>query len=284
MTSKLLYEATTEAIASLEYKMEHPELFRPVDTGIPSLNKAVGGIIPGTYVAILGKAKVGKTTVMNHFATMIASAQRGRVNYNTLEELQQALAIRSLTRLTTKTTREHIRDLVLEEEHFEELRKVNEMLKDVDMYLEDRAFRMSDIIASALKEEAKWVVVDYAQLLEDGGAKNEQELQVNTGKQIMKARNEHGLTFVVAYQLNEDGKIHGSRAAYKDADLVLQINEVKGANNEVIQGSLEIEVLASRQAASYSRHEVAANMAHGRIQEVPKVSVKDMFEGEDTDA
>src|SRR5512140_1393663 len=92
-------------IDTLEKQSEHPELFRPVSTGIDKLDEAIGGIAPGMYIALGGSAKVGKTTVAVHLAVKLALSERGKVGIFSLEELDTQAAARMLARETFEVNR-----------------------------------------------------------------------------------------------------------------------------------------------------------------------------------
>jgi replicative DNA helicase len=275
MTGQKLVAVAQQAIDELEEKQKNPELYRPVKFNIPELDRIVGGVIQPSYVVIGGSAKVGKTAFAVHTANVIASVGRGSVKYYSLEELRKQVAVRSLTRLTTVVNRTNIRDLTLTSEHFVELRRAVEGLKNVDMWLEDSIYNADAIIKDMKETGIQIGVIDYLQLMEGGHPGQKENERFDTiSRMFVQARNKYNLTFIVIYQLNDEGKAFGTRSVYKDADLILQVVPMYDNDDEIIPGKLYIEVLPSRQAEGNAKVEVAFSGAHSRIK--PMVNLEDI--------
>lgn len=277
MSLKKIDIAAKETVANLRTQKANPDLYKPIDTGIHELNMAIGGMPNKAYIAIGGKEGVGKTAVIMHLMTNLALAGRGKVLHFGLEEVEEETAIRALTRQSATVDRTMIRDLTLEEEHFQELERISKTLERVDLYTEDAIFTMEQIIRVAIEQQAYYVAIDYLQLAADRYGKNEAERLTAISRQIVQARNKYGIGFLVAFQLNEKGSAFGSRSVYKDANLVIQIEEVKDENKEIVPGVLDLVIKKSRISGKL-RCTVNFSGAYSRITDVINISVQNMFD------
>ena len=270
ITSSQIGKLSHETLAEMRLQQEHPELYRPIKWNITKLDRATGGILEGSYVVIGGKWKSGKTTVAQNIATVLGTAKRGLVLYYLLEEMKKQMAVRSMTRLSPTITRTHIRNVELDEDMFKELDMAANMLDSVNMEVDDGLTRVKDIIATAIERGARWVVIDYFQLLMDPVGRQENERLDAISRMIMEARNKHGITFIVVYQLNDKGKAYGSRAVYRDADMILEISKGEEENTgEEIPGTMFVDVLPGRSCPGGAHVEISFSGAHSRIMDRP---------------
>lgn len=266
------------AIKDLEMKQQHPEKYRPISFEIEELTNAIGGIVLPSYVAVGGPAKTGKTTVLTHIAQLVAMARRLvvrngipdqplKVFYFHLEELKNQFAYRMLTMGDdVTTTRTMIRDLTLTEENFTELHARQQQLDEIEIYMCDNVFTVDKMIEICLREGAQVMVIDTINLADDGSnIQNEAQRLSTTSQKLIAARNNHGLTSLVAYQLNDDGKALNSRALYRDPDLILEISVPRDSSKEIIDGQLTIEVKPSRQGKANVKVNVAFSGDNNRI-------------------
>ena len=141
-------EVGSRVISDLEQRQKHPELYRPIPFGITQLTESAGGIVMPSYIAIGGGAKIGKTALAIHMAHIIGAAGRGTVTFYTLEETQWQVGVRSLTKLTTSVNRNHIRDLVINENGFKELKEANSKLEKLDYYVENKIQTAEAVLAA----------------------------------------------------------------------------------------------------------------------------------------
>jgi replicative DNA helicase len=259
-------------------KMEHPELYRPISTNIQALDNVIGGITEETLIYIGGAHKTGKTALAQHFATCVASAKRGKVVYFQLEESKRQMAVRSMTRLTTHTDRTVFRDLSIQEHNWQELETAARQLDPVNLWFDDQVFKAEQIIATAAKLEAKYVVVDYLQLLGDFPDMKEAERLSAVSRKFVEARSKQHATYIVVYQLNEKGKAHGTRAVYKDADIALEIKPaIEKVTGSAVDGILAIDIVASRISGGvHGKIEVAFSGAHSRITDIVSIDINDI--------
>lgn len=257
---------------------KNPEKYRPIKTCLTEIDKAIGGFLEGTFCVIGGQWKSGKSTFAQHIATILGVAGRGKVRYYLLEEMRKAFAIRSLTRITTKVTRTDIRDLTLSDEDLDELDKAAKMLDFVDLDVDDSISTIAEIIEEAVRDGIQWVVIDYFQLLMDQSNKKENERLDAISRMIVNARNTHGITFIVVYQLNDKGTAYGSRALYRDADIILEV-EVgqEERTDEEVPGTMLAKALRGRShKKTNDKMEIAFSGAHSRVMDMPTFDAENL--------
>jgi len=263
---KHIGDITRTVIDNLKIKQSDPGKYGPIPSGLVKYDAIFSGISEGQYICIGGKAKIGKTTFLLHLAMTVASSGRGRVHYYTLEELQEQMGIRSMAMLSTKTNRDMIKDLMLTDDNFKDLEVQHEVLKQVDLYVDDMITDPDLIIAKAIEEDAAFVFIDYMQLMIEVQSK-EQNFQMwdNISRKFVKARNKTGITFVIAYQIGDNNKAYGTRSLYRDADLIVEVEKaLDSITKEEIPGELILHVQRSRVAQENSCT-VCFSGVHGRL-------------------
>jgi len=272
MALKRVDEITRSVIDETRRKQEHPEDFRPIKTNLEDLDKIIGGITEDDYVVIGGKFKTGKTALALHIATAIATSKRGRVDYYCLEERQAQIGIRSLVRLTEKTDKTTMRQLLLQEEHFNELEIAQKMLADgkVDLWLEDVEFTVEKIIETTIKNKARFLVIDYLQLLQSSRrGKDDYTRWDAISAQFLRARNEHSLCSIVVYQIGKSGEAYATSAIYRDADIIIEIERKKDIVTEKdLEEFIHVNVRRSRVCAG-DECDISFSGAHSRVGNVP---------------
>ena len=270
-------EVGSRVISDLEQRQKHPELYRPIPFGITQLTESAGGIVMPSYIAIGGGAKIGKTALAIHMAHIIGAAGRGTITFYTLEETQWQVGVRSLTKLTTSVNRNHIRDLVINENGFKELKEANSKLEKLDYYVENEIRTAEVIIAKAKKDGDKFIIVDYLQYLEDKVGKNEVERLREVSKMFVRARNNDKLTSIVIYQLGDSGKADYTRSVYKDADLIIEVYPaIDTVTDTPKPGQLWLQILDSRQTERTKKIPVSFEGAHNRITDMPSIDLNTM--------
>jgi hypothetical protein len=226
-----------------------------------------------------GPHKSAKTTLALQLAMVLSL--KGRTDYFQLEEIKSGMGTRALVHGTKFTDRTMIRDLNLAEGHFRDLEGSQHMLKTTDLWVEDAVNSAKDVIAIADRDNARFTIVDYLQLMTDNGRQiNESTRLESISRQFITGRNAAAnagkkRTFIVVYQMNEQGKAHGSRTVYKDCDGALEIvptvDKVRG--NEEVDGSIDIHILPGRVWVGGYTITLAFNGAHSIIKDVPMLDL-----------
>lgn len=267
---KVIKDIAQGVYDDLVQRHKEPEKYRPIHTKIERLDEAIGGIVIPSYVAIGGSAKVGKTSVGLHIGSVLGASKRGKIIYYTLEELEWQMGARAIARMSVNVTRTQIRDLLITEEGFKEIKDIVNLLGYVDMWVEDKFYDVDKLIEHAIKNKALIAIVDYFQYLEGGEGRNEVERLRNNSRKFVRARNDHNLTTIMIYQKGDTGRADYTRAVYKDPDLVIEVEEsIDYVTEKAIEGSLTLTVLPSRQAKRVKKIEVGFDGEHNRITNIP---------------
>jgi hypothetical protein len=141
----------------------------------------------------------------------------------------------------------------------------------MDLWVEDSVFEADLMIAQALEDGATVVVVDYFQLLNDVGNKrneNETTRMDQISRKFIEARNKHGITFIIAYQVGDNNKAYGTRSVYRDADLIIEISpEEKGVAGRPEEGLINVRVHPSR-ICHGGKCQLSFSGAHSRVANV----------------
>jgi replicative DNA helicase len=174
-----------------------------------------------------------------------------------------------LTRGTEHANRTKIRDLTLTAQDMVELERSADELDLIELYMEDRVFDGKKMIRLALANGAEVIIVDTYNLMDDKGSLNEALRQTEIARRFIQARNDLGLTIIVVYQLNDDGKQLSSRNLYRDCDLVIEVEQPEDpTTNKPMTGFMTLEVIVNRNGPAGAKAEVAVSPAHSRLEEV----------------
>jgi len=264
-------------IDELKYKQAHPELFRPIPTGLTDLDKIISGITESTFTVVGGSAKAGKSTMLLHLGTAIAASGRGKTLFYSLEEIRGQIGQRSLSRLSMKTSRTMMRELTMTDTNFVDLEIHQRELEKIDLLVDDGITEAEQIINYAIQEKAKFVVCDYLQLMTDRmGNDDGWERWDAISRKFVNARNQHKIAFIISYQIGDSGKAYGTRSIYRDADLILEVSQAK---DELMQRELQSELLIKVKPSRVclgGKCTVYINGAYNRLSDIPTDS--GMFE------
>lgn len=255
-----------DVIDTLRVHQADPDKYRPIRTNIDELDKKIGGIREAMYVGIGGPAKTGKTAFSQHIAIQLSVANRGKVATFMLEEIAEQMAVRSLTRTSAKVNRSMIFNLELTEDNFESLELAQIEIEKMEFYVGDVYFTADEIIRTCKKEGIKFAIVDYQQLLMDKGSSSESERLNGISRKFVKSRNEDKITYIIVYQLNDDGKQLSSRSINRDADLIIEVSPmIDDRSEKPVPGKMIITVKPSRMCKEAGNIPVDFSGAHSRV-------------------
>lgn len=220
-----------ERLDSLEQrsKAEIKTIGQP--TGWMTLDKYIGGFVPGENVVVAGRPGMGKTA----FAVSIgiAHAKRGgRVVMFSMEMSKEQLADRILSSLGNVDNLK-VRNADVNEIELEWI--ANGLMQlDIDFKIEDSTTLNIDQIKMRLKtmrNKATLVIIDYMQLIKATGGKNREQEIAYISRQCKLIAKECNCTVMPLSQLNrgtEEGNsrpklsnLRESGAIEQDADTVL---------------------------------------------------------------
>jgi archaellum biogenesis ATPase FlaH len=251
MSPKNIAALGQEVIDALKSRMESPEEWKPRRTGLEDFDKIVR-ILPGRIYTIEGKEKSAKTTLAVHMAKALACNDKSKVLYIQCEESSFDMGVRVLTSLTADVDRNHIMDMKLTEQHFEELQSAQKKTQKMNFDVEDRTFTTDGIFKLIRSTQANVIIVDYFQLLSDkiANARTSSERFSEISMKIVRFKNDFRddkgalipLTFFLIAQLNEDLKVNQTRQLGRDIDQAIRITEVQDAiSGGSIDGTLKIK-------------------------------------------
>ncbi len=240
-------------VEDLRERQKDPEKYKPLSTGIPDLDNLVGGIVRPSYVGILGMAKRGKSSMAVHLAMTLGQTMKVKVLFYQLEELKWQFADRALVAASENVDRTKIRDVVLSSDELDELDAIAKSWNEnnVMLYVDDQLVNIETIGHDAINNKAGLIVVDTANLLTGGKGDRLERLDYYSAR-FKDLRNRYGIGVIALFQLNEKtNRAYGSSAVYKDADLVLTMEQAMDEELETeIPGMLDIRIDASRQSGT----------------------------------
>jgi predicted ATP-dependent serine protease len=289
MTIQRIDEIAAQNIELWKRQMEHPEEYRPIKTNLRDLDRRIGGILDNAYYVIGGPHKSAKTTFAMHLAMVLGT--HGRTDYFQLEEIKASMGTRALVHGTKLADRTMIRDLSLYEPQFKDLEQSQKMLRSTDLWIEDAVNTADQIIAKANEDDARFTIIDYLQLMTDNSRQiNESTRLESISRKFIAGRNAAAnagkkRTFIVVYQMNEQGKAHGSRTVYKDCDGALEIvPTVDHVRKEEVEGSIDIHILPGRVWVGGQTITLAFNGAHSLIKDMPILDLSVIWTNKEDEA
>lgn len=246
-----LVTVVTERIIELRKRRENPEEYVPVRTPLHDLNTILNGGLPRVeafYLVILGREKLGKTTLLNHFlANHTERTGKRSILYN-LEETRWQYADRMLTMRSAGVNRTNIYKIDYSEDDLKYLESIAQDLVAEDLYVNDRDNVLQVILEDAIARDIHVIGIDNFQLLV---GKDREAMEANS-KMIMRARNDHGITTFLGVQGNEKDYSFGSTQPFRDGDYVLELrykyDKVEGSKKRgpILQGLRELGLTRSR--------------------------------------
>lgn len=212
----------------LQYTMAHPDETANLPTGLFDLDAAVE-FIPGELIVVPGEAGVGKTILALQWAQ--AWAERGHPGAVFEMELSSMQLGRRLSSVQSRVEVKKIRHGSLGLGEMNQFISAIDHLSRLDVWVSESTQWNTIMLRSAvtrLKWERgiKWFVLDYFDLLQDGGddANMRDTVMARNLKSMCK---DLGVCGVVIHTLNKAGKASGSNKIIYAADNVLHVEVVK---------------------------------------------------------
>jgi replicative DNA helicase len=213
-------------------------------TGFNYLDNATGGLKPGNYIAIGAPSGVGKTTFALNIANHVAVEQRLPVALFSLE-MSKGEIIDFLFALNSRIDRNHFNSGKFTPEELDRIAAGQSKLKGAAFVIfDDGNIGISELRADceimAQDSSIGLIVVDYVQLMSDGGRgdfNREQEV-AKISRGLKSLARDHNCPVIVLSQLNEQGKVRESRSIFNDANIVLILSETPSGdmNVEITKG------------------------------------------------
>lgn len=205
---------------------------RTLETHLPDLNQYIGGLMPKDLILIGARPSTGKTALAMDFARHMA--RKGHKSlFVSLEMSKESLCMRYLAGESNIDTQK-IRTAKLEDYDWPKLGKAMGLLSDLEIYIDDEARTLSDIMISAKETKAAngldIIFVDYMQLVQPEGRTYNREQEIaSISRGLKRMAMELEVPVVVLTQLNRDAEgqkprlsnLRESGAQEQDADLVM---------------------------------------------------------------
>lgn len=208
-----------------------------IRSGINTLDEIVR-MRKGDLIVISGEAKGGKTTLAGTIAVNAAVHQRKRVVVFGLEMMN----IETAKRMIATESRVNIAKLGPDPtpEEFERVSAAAVALLHADIETVDSMFDWPALSSRArklhMKRPVDLILLDYIQLVEwASGKKNETEQEVinKISRACKNLAGELGCVLIGLSQMNEDGKLRGSRAIGMHANAVIAVEKTEDGGRRI---------------------------------------------------
>lgn len=225
-----LTQAMDDALSQIQADREQGAI-PGAETGLRELDSLSGGVRPGELWTLSGSTGGGKSVLLNQIGGGIAR-NGGRGLWINLELLSTEVT----KRLWSCFGRVSMRSLFMPSEMTkgdqENLGNIIREMKGWKLELADPETATMDAIEASIDQFADAgpvdvVVVDYLQLIDGQRKRNEREDQeISRNQRALKnLAKRHRCAVLTASQLNDDGKLYGSRAIGHHSDVVLRIEK-----------------------------------------------------------
>jgi len=228
-----------------------------VRTGFPLLDKAIGGLRPGSLIIVAARPAMGKSAFVINIATNTAINYNTHVAFFSLEMSKAEIGNRILASRTDVSTYA-LQSADIKENDWEQIGKAMSLLTPAPFYIDDRSgINTIEMMAKCrqLKNENKLglIIVDYLQLMNSagnrGGGNRQQEIsEISRSLKIMAK--ELQVPVIALSQLSrgaeyrEDRRplladLRDSGAIEQDADMVMFIYRDKYYDNSTKKAEVE---------------------------------------------
>ncbi len=223
-----------------------------------------GGLHPGELVVVAGRPSMGKTTLSMNIAHNVAMRQGLPVAVFSLEVDKRQIAINLLCR-AGQVPAQKLRSVTLSQREWENLAQAAQSLSKLPIYVDDAAGLNTMAIRSRARRlknrhDLGLIVIDYLQLLEMGGGRQENRQQeISTISRSLKLlARELSVPIITISQLSravesrEDHKprmsdLRESGAIEQDADVILLIYRDEYYHPEKEESKGKAEVIIAKQ-------------------------------------
>lgn len=255
--------ALREAIANLEYRMDHKGELHGLATGLADLDKHLLGLVDGDMIVVAGRPSMGKTTLACNIAENVALSG-GLVIVFSLEMSRRKLMDRTYCSLAKVDAKRYRMGEVTNDE-IDRIASVATRLKDRRMYVDDSSMITSAQllararrIARKLGQKPALVVVDYLQILRDKGDGHERITRISAN--LKQTARELNCPVIALSQLNRAVESRGindrrpvmsdlreSGSIEQDSDVILMLYRDEVYNPEsAMCGVAEVIVRKNR--------------------------------------
>jgi replicative DNA helicase len=228
--------------------------------GIPHLDRFLQPAHGGDMVVVAARPSVGKTVVAEHVADAWSFESDLPVLFISVEMSLGQLMDRAVSRWGGIPNSKIVRGTIDQNDE-ERIKATLEARQAVNLWYVDNPYSKTDTIRAAAAEVAmqaggiRGIVVDYLQLLKDGGDNDNQRIS-RISRSLKALAREYDCPMLVLSQLNRQSEyrddphprlsdIRDSGAVEQDADVVLGLYRDK--DDPVRTQELDISILKNRQ-------------------------------------
>lgn len=276
-TSRQLADAFLDQLRDMT---EHPDRYPRWKIGIPELDRAIGGIMPGRLYYIGGEQKSGKSAFMLTCAIRLAK-QNVQVGYISLEMGEHEIGGRVFAHVG-QVDMTKFRDLELEEADWTKLQKAYDEICDYKAYWDYGVSTLKGIEQVVAEHPSLQVlIVDYIQLMHAQGRSRAEEIQTISRGLKALTLGPNRLTLLVGSQLNRESlrgnmeDMHAfaqSSAIESDGDVGLLISRVKDQAGVEVPNQRRIKVAMSRVGGDNTSVDVYFNGARSYFSAQPETT------------
>ena len=250
----LIADKQRQAVDLMRVMQAEPDKYKPLATSIPGFFLPNPNIPTVNFIG--GEFKAFKSTLLSEF--MFTYAQAG---YKTLwavkEENVIGVAKRTLARGTrlgdidmkNMVSRNNMRNITLSKDDFDRFDQTITESARFPLFITDETDKINLLTEMAYAHDVQVIGVDYFTLFEIDGskAKTPREMYVEMSRHMVAAKR-RDITWIVAYQVNDQGKAKETRVVYDDADNAWQLSRVKdAATDEIDPHKLVMTAVAARE-------------------------------------
>lgn len=234
LKSKTLKESAGEVFAKIHERLANPGKLPGFTTGLPTLDRRTGGLQPCHVWVFGGEPGDGKSTIMQNCVEAAAEAG-AKVRWYPLEMPTSEQTFRILCS-QARLGNDDLYWGMLSPAQQQALQNAMGRMERLGIELvEVEDATATDILADIERSDCDIAVVDYLQLMEDGGTRKSdtrETILASISRRQKRLARRSGKCIVTASQLNDYGKLRESRAIGQDADKVMLVQKVEDKDSD----------------------------------------------------
>lgn len=232
-----LSEAANKAIETLERRFASGGEIHGLKTGLIDFDRKTGGLQAGDLIILAGRPSMGKTALATNIAENVAIGQNLPVMIFSLEMSDEQLATRALANQGSVSLNT-LRSAKMHDDDWGRLTNAVGRVAEVPMFIDSNPATTASqmhVRARRIKRQhgLSLIVIDYLQLMADGGDTRNNELSTITRKMKIMAK-DLGVPVICLSQLSRKVEDRGDKrpmlsdlrdsgAIEQDADLVVMM-------------------------------------------------------------
>jgi len=262
--SNLIATGIVEAMENLERISENNEGLLGLPTSFKELDKLTSGLCPGRLYILAARPSVGKSAIAQQIAEYVAS--NNNVLYFSLEMGLEEYTQRSIYRRSGYNQEHLSRGIIPKDQIFEAFYQATDDLSKLKLHIVDDAKCTLQTIErnlqelKAKKQECKFVVIDYLQLMKSDTNKfteRDYDIVTNNSKGLKQLARKYKIPILALAQLSraceqrQDKRpllsdLRDSGSLEQDADVVMFLYR-EGIYNPRYTGTGELIIAKNRQ-------------------------------------